>query len=445
MPQIHQCHQFSPEETYQYLKTYMTFKNYSKYHLSIFARQIAEFNELPERQQNYVPDFIKNVHKKMACVQQNQKILDKILEISGAEEMCDRIGMDYVRPATGSKRSRTAKSELFDEVTPAKKPKLSVDEFLRQKLNKEIKTNCLEFEKIEKMVIHQLYREWSANGKFDRDSAFEPILNYLSENMKEIKTTFDQSPKLKVLIPGCGTGRLNIEIAEKFEIPVIGNEYSLFTIWLSKFVLSSKFTDMKQNYQIYPWIHSSSNKTSIESSTRQINFPDLNQQAFEKVSDKNLLSMHCGNFLQIFNKDGKCCDDDQRNQKFPIVITCWFIDTARNLIEYLETIYNLLPEKGVWLNIGPLYYHFEKENRVNLGNLNDQGTKRKITSPFYPDEKLKSFGSVEFTLEQVIEIIGKIGFEFKIRPEKKRLRYSLDEESMMKTFFDGYFWVCTKK
>lgn len=33
-------------------------------------------------------------------------------------------------------------------------------------------------------------------------------------------------------------------------------------------------------------------------------------------------------------------------------VTCFFLDTARNVVEYLETIYGLLKPGGLWINCG---------------------------------------------------------------------------------------------
>ena len=41
------------------------------------------------------------------------------------------------------------------------------------------------------------------------------------------------------------------------------------------------------------------------------------------------------------------------------VLTCFFIDTAQNIVSYIETIARLLREGGVWINLGPLLFHFE--------------------------------------------------------------------------------------
>ena len=41
---------------------------------------------------------------------------------------------------------------------------------------------------------------------------------------------------------------------------------------------------------------------------------------------------------------------------FDAVVTYFFIDTARNIFAYLQTIHALLKPGGVWINFGPLLY-----------------------------------------------------------------------------------------
>lgn len=40
------------------------------------------------------------------------------------------------------------------------------------------------------------------------------------------------------------------------------------------------------------------------------------------------------------------------------VATCFFIDCAPNVIDFVETIYNILKPGGIWINLGPLLYHY---------------------------------------------------------------------------------------
>ena len=49
--------------------------------------------------------------------------------------------------------------------------------------------------------------------------------------------------------------------------------------------------------------------------------------------------------------------DDNRGV-FDCVVTCFFIDTAHNIVEYLEIIHHCLRKGGAWINLGPLLYHW---------------------------------------------------------------------------------------
>ena len=70
---------------------------------------------------------------------------------------------------------------------------------------------------------------------------------------------------------------------------------------------------------------------------------------------------------------------DQQAQ-FDFVITHHFIDTARNLLTYFETIRDLLKPGGYWINSGPLLYG---------------------SAPF-----------VQLSLDELLVIAEKLGFEF---------------------------------
>ncbi len=38
--------------------------------------------------------------------------------------------------------------------------------------------------------------------------------------------------------------------------------------------------------------------------------------------------------------------------------TCFFLDTANNVFEYVDTICTTLKSGGVWANFGPLLFHY---------------------------------------------------------------------------------------
>jgi carnosine N-methyltransferase len=67
--------------------------------------------------------------------------------------------------------------------------------------------------------------------------------------------------------------------------------------------------------------------------------------------------MCAGDFLGVYKG---------QSDVFDCVITCFFLDTATNPIEYMRIIHRILKPNGVWINYGPLTYHFENEDDHSL-------------------------------------------------------------------------------
>ena len=78
------------------------------------------------------------------------------------------------------------------------------------------------------------------------------------------------------------------------------------------------------------------------------------------------------------------------------VVTCFFIDTAHNLCEYLECINKILKPGGLWVNLGPLLWHYaEQPNEVQI----------------------------ELSCEEVMDLVPKFGFQIK-RQEFRKCKYT---------------------
>ena len=147
---------------------------------------------------------------------------------------------------------------------------------------------------------------------------------------------------IRILNPGAGLGRLSWELA-KLGYSSIGNEFSLYMLLASNFVLNS-CTEVDA-FKIYPWIgHASNNVSSADKLTGML-VPDVDPT---DLPAGHKFGMVAGDFLEIFDRDGS----------WDAVVTCFFIDTARNIIEYIEHIWDLLKPGAFWINLGPLLYHF---------------------------------------------------------------------------------------
>jgi hypothetical protein len=111
---------------------------------------------------------------------------------------------------------------------------------------------------------------------------------------------------------------------------------------------------------------------------------------------------------------------------YDIIVTHFFIDTARNLMSYFDTIHLLLKPGGKWLNFGPLLYG---------------------TGPF-----------VQLSLDEIIAVVKEMGFEFEdigdecgrltFEGEKvrsKEAEYGFNGKALTKNAYSAQVWVARKK
>lgn len=68
--------------------------------------------------------------------------------------------------------------------------------------------------------------------------------------------------------------------------------------------------------------------------------------------------MAAGSFTEIY-------DDEYNHNAWHGVVTCFFLDTAPVVCAYIETIAQMLRPGGVWVNLGPLLYHWVADVDAN--------------------------------------------------------------------------------
>ncbi|PWN49718.1 N2227-domain-containing protein [Violaceomyces palustris] len=258
-------------------------------------------------------------------------------------------------------------------------------------------------------TLKQLVRDWSAEGRAERELAYRPIV-------QAIEACFGHVPKanrgeVRILVPGAGLGRLAFDLATH-GYSCQGNEFSFYMLLTSHFILNK--TTRPNEHVIYPFIHSSSNWRSAGDMLRPIQIPDILPAGF--IPPEADFSMVAGEFVEVYSKpeEGKAWD---------AVATCFFIDTAHNLLRYLEVINHCLPVGGVWINAGPLLWHFE-----NTGG-----------EQTYPDNL-----SIELTLGEVLELVIKMGFEIEQKKTLPPMTYTGNIDGMLKYDYIPEFFLCRK-
>lgn len=190
---------------------------------------------------------------------------------------------------------------------------------------------------------------------------------------------------------------------------VTNNEWSMYMNIVYRF-LEGRTAKATATESVHPFVDYWSHHVSNADMLRKVPFPDtsLNTSAV-------LLAE--GDFTTVFQgKPGY----------FDAVVTHFFIDTARNLMSYLDTIHKLIPPGGYWVNFGPLLYG---------------------TGPF-----------VQLSLEEIVVVAEAMGFEFldtleecgKLTVEGGRIRgseavYGFNERALTKNAYQAQFWVARKK
>jgi carnosine N-methyltransferase len=195
---------------------------------------------------------------------------------------------------------------------------------------------------------------------------------------------------------------------------VTNNEWSTYQNIAYRF-LSHHPHNQPNTTTIHPFIDSWSHHRSTADMLRPITVPctPLNPNAVLLVE---------GDFTTAFRDN---------TGHYDVVITHFFIDTARNLLSYLDTIARVLKPGGYWVNFGPLLYG---------------------TAPF-----------VQLSLAEIVAVVEGMGLEFldmevvatgdeckgEVTIPGKRVYgveavYGFDERALTRNSYQAQFWVVRK-
>ena len=121
------------------------------------------------------------------------------------------------------------------------------------------------------------------------------------------------------------------------------------------------------------------------------------------------MSMNAGEFVAIYHEPDMA-------ESFHVVAAPFFLDTAHNAIEYMETIWFALKPGGVWVNIGPLLWHYTEQQ--------DQA-------------------QIELSLAEIVALAQEVGFVVEMK-QPIVTSYAADRNSLMQTVYTGAFFIATK-
>ncbi|XP_006455080.1 hypothetical protein AGABI2DRAFT_121027 [Agaricus bisporus var. bisporus H97] len=255
--------------------------------------------------------------------------------------------------------------------------------------------------------LKQLVRDWSEEGKVERDVCYEPMKRALLEFFKDVKQ--EDRRNIRVLVPGAGLCRLAFDVAQ-LGFACQGNEFSHYMLLISYFMLNQ--TTEINEHRIYPYIHSFSNASKKSDILRPVLVPDVLPSSIPSGTPFSLVA---GDFEEVYG--GESGPEEPQHGLWDAILTCFFIDTAKNIVNYLRMIHDKLAPGGVWINLGPLLWHWENNNTGDM--------------------------SIELDLEEVKELAKIVGFEI-LHEKTIDTTYTNNAKGLLNYTYHAAFWIATK-
>lgn len=225
-----------------------------------------------------------------------------------------------------------------------------------------------------------------------------PLLEYIKEQCKDLN-----HEKTIAIVPGSGLGKVSHTLAEMKFSSVHAIEFSWLMVLMNEFLYSKS---EKQKLKIYPYLHTYSNHLTLEDQLRPV-------EISHSISKPLNLEIHNADFTKFKIQEHLNPSETPENLVF---VTCFFLDTAENLVEYLQSINSIsstFKGKKKWINLGPLKY----------------GTAAKI----------------ELSNDELKTLVKSMGWDIVDEPDPKLLGYLTDKKGLWQGYYDVVMWSVVKK
>ncbi|KAI8445240.1 N2227-like protein-domain-containing protein [Phakopsora pachyrhizi] len=367
-------------EVIHYGKVIAAFEDYRRYALTTNNRRRKDFYRLPTQDQRLITGYLRKLDEVDDRIRRNADVLDEV--VFKARDS----GLD---PST---RIRTQDSE-----DPP-------DEALKMETDSEsskfhlVAAPVQDIDKV-RSTLRQFFRDWSKLGETERKACYDPILDRLDRFGEDLASSGLLKRDIRVLVPGSGLGRLVWEVSKR-GYTAQGNEFSYQMLLASNMVMNH--SECIDQWSIYPFIHSFSNFSNAQDLLMEVKIPDVLASEVLEISN---FGVSVGDFVEIFN-------EPDETENWHAVLTCFFLDTAQNIVQYLRTLYKLLKPNGIWINLGPTLWHFE-----GSADLNDT--------------------SIELDVEELKKLCREVGFVI----EDGSVSFFLKKKKKEKTYFYFANWI----
>ena len=264
-----------------------------------------------------------------------------------------------------------------------------------------------EFRYLEEYLIRTFFmkclmRDWTVESKPERDNNYGLVLKEVKKFYNYDDKNLMGNNKPKVLVPGTGCCRLAFELAKRgFDVEV--NDFCFIYILCDDYLFNYSH---KNEFQFCPSIHSFANSYTESAVLKKYSFPDVDIKEELKKSGAKPILFTKGDFLLKYKgiKD-----------QYDLIVTLFFIDVSKNIIECVEMMHDLLKQGGVWINLGCLDYYLSPKHE-----------------------------SIDLTWDELKQVI--INYDFDIKNEiTDFVPYGVKEDCMMSNYYGTVFFSAMKK
>ena len=328
----------------------------SKIEIKQDEHKVLKNNITPEffKHDPYLAMRFKIVLKEMADYSKNCEYILTSLEqkySSLSKNHLDKLPFNYKDKIEKVKKGIELNQAFYDKVLTLYKDEFDHITFTKEEHEEH---RYLEEYLIRNFFMKCLMRDWTVESKPERDNNYGNVLKEVKKYFNYDDKNYMKNNSFKALVPGTGCSRMAFELA-KCGFDVEANDFCFIYILCDDYLFNYSH---KNEFQFCPSIHSFSNSYTEAAVLKKYSFPDVDIREELEQSGAKPIIFTKGDFLLKYKgiKD-----------KYDLIVTLFFIDVSKNIIELVEIMHDLLKKGGVWINLGCLdYYHSPNQSSIDL-------------------------------------------------------------------------------
>lgn len=355
------------------------------------AGMIDDFDALPAVYHRLAPIYTARLEHARELVAENAKVVDAILAFY-------RQALRTRPKAVQQQRCNCGCFEEDDDEEDEEGDKDKEKKKEGKRARKEVHKVSWDHQRMAQNIVMQLYREWSVEGAGERAECFAPLVDMCRKYAPAPGAT-----RARCLVPGAGLCRLAYELATALpHVDVVACEVSHAMLLPAQYLLGGGAAP--RAHTLYPFAHVTANVVhSAEMPEMPVHVPDVRVDAGLLRSGR--LALTGDDFVAL-------CHAQPRAGSLDLLATCFFVDTAYNILDYIQAAARALRPGAHWVNSGPLHWvHHARE-------------------------------SVRLTVDEIVAAMETAGFVFVEYPTVLPYRhYCSPPGSLMPMVFDCCLWV----